>query len=135
MPLDGRCFIEPSSLVDRTVSRQVSPRAEATGSTLVVLRRARDMIADQRRWSRGAFARSWFNIPVPPQSAFARRFCAVGAIMRAGRELRLGTQDACFALQAQTGRGIEDWNDDPKRSHSDLVAAFDAAIGAVRTFA
>jgi hypothetical protein len=133
MPLDGHLFIEPSVPVDRTASRQVTQCAEAVASTLIVLRRARDLITEQRRWSRGAFARSWFNIPVPPQSAFARRFCAVGAIMRAGRELRLRTQDACFALQAQTGRGIEDWNDDPTRSHTDLVAAFDAAIGAVRT--
>jgi hypothetical protein len=57
-----------------------------------------------------------------PQSTFARRFCAIGAIMRAGRELRLRTQDACFALQWQTlhpGEVVAStWN----RAHQSLAS-------------
>ena len=74
---------------------------------------------------------SWFDIPVPPQSALARRFCAIGAIIRAGRELQLRTRDACLALQWQTVQPVEVWNDAPVRTHAEVVGAFDAAVVAV----
>ena len=32
------------------------------------------------------------------------------------------------ALEWQTVRPVQDWNDDPVRTHSDVLAAFDAAI-------
>jgi hypothetical protein len=102
---------------------------EITDSRIAVLRRARDLLAKEQRWCKGSFARTWFNIPVPPHFAlFARRFCALGAIMRAGRELQLRTQDACLALQRETVQPVEGWNDEPERTHADVIAAFDAAV-------
>ena len=76
----------------------------------------------------GSFARSWLDIPVPARSVLAQRYCALGAIMRAGRELGLPTEAACKALELQTGVPIADWNDDRLRTHSEVTAAFDAAI-------
>jgi hypothetical protein len=105
-----------------------SRRPECIGGTLAVLARARSLIADEQRWCRGSFARGWLDLPVPPQSALANRFCAVGTIMRAGREMGLPTHDACVALEWQTARPIEDWNDDPRRTHAEVIAAFDAAL-------
>jgi hypothetical protein len=64
-------------------------------------------------------------------SALARRYCALGAIMRAGCELQLRVDHARSALEWQTGRAIKDWNDDPARTHAEVIAAFDAAIVAV----
>jgi hypothetical protein len=110
---------------------QVSRRPESVASTIAILRRARDLIANEQNWCKGSFARSWFDVPVLPQSTFARRFCAIGAIMRAGRELQLQTPDACLALQRQTMHPVEDWNDDPARTHADVIAAFDAAVMAI----
>jgi hypothetical protein len=52
--------------------------------------------------------------------------------MRAGRELQLRTQDACLALQRETLRPVEGWNDEPERTHADVIAAFDAALLAVQ---
>jgi hypothetical protein len=43
----------------------------------------------------------------------------------------LPTQDACIALEWQTARRIEDWNDDPARTHAEVIAAFDACIAAL----
>src|ERR1041384_6697863 len=109
MPFDGTLVstVKPSAgaetgLVGLPIAgiteRTFSPSPEVTDSRIAVLRRARDLVADEQRWCKGSFARSWFNIPVPPHFAFfARRFCAIGAIMRAGRELQLRTQDACLA--------------------------------------
>lgn len=105
---------------------------ENVDSTIAVLVRARALIADERHWSRGAFARSMANIPVRPHSFFACRFCAIGALKRAACELLLPTLNAYIALKWQTGRRVEGWNDDPPRAHADVIAAFDAAILALR---
>jgi hypothetical protein len=86
------------------------------------------LLADEQRWCRGSFARGWRDIPVPVKSAVARRYCMLGATMRAGRELGLPTDDARNALEWQTGHPVQDWNDDPARTHADVIAAFDAAV-------
>ena len=105
-----------------------SMHSEQIGNTLRVLVRARELIADERRWCRRTFARGWGGIPVPLQSAAARRFCAVGAVLRAGRELGVPINHAHRALEWQTVRPVQDWNDDPGRAHRDVLATFDAAI-------
>jgi hypothetical protein len=110
---------------------QASRRPESVDSTLAVLGRARELLAGDQRWCRGSFARSWFRLPVPVHSAVARRYCALGAIMRAGCELQLRVDHARSTLEWQTGRAIKDWNDDPARTHAEVIAAFDAAVVAV----
>ena len=105
---------------------------ESVDSTIAVLNRARALIADERHWCRGAFARSWANIPVRPYSFFARRFCAIGALKRAAGELLLPTQNSYLALEAQAGRRVEGWNDHPRRTHAEVLALFDGAIHALR---
>jgi hypothetical protein len=109
----------------------VNRRSEHVEAAIAVLARARDLIAEEPRWCKRSLARGWLDIPVPVQSAFARRFCAIGAIQRAARELGLHMKDAGRALEWQTARPIPDWNDDPRRTHAVVVAAFDAAIVAL----
>jgi hypothetical protein len=108
-----------------------SRRPECIGNTLAVLVRARALLADERRWCGGSFARGRLEIPVPVGSVFARRYCAWGAIMRAGREFGLPVEDARNALEWQTIRPVANWNDDPWRTHADVIAAFDGAIAAI----
>ena len=90
--------------------------------------RSRELISDERRWCKRSFAFTWLEIPVPVGSRYARRFCALGAIIRAGRELGLPVDDASRALEWQTVRPVIDWNDDKLRTRAEVVAAFDAAI-------
>jgi hypothetical protein len=108
-----------------------SLHAERIDSTLTVLTRARELIRDERRWCRRTYARGWRGLPVPVQSSAAHRFCAVGALLRAGRELGLPVEDARNALEWQTIRPVQDWNDDPARTHHEVMAAFDAAVVAL----
>jgi hypothetical protein len=108
-----------------------SRRPEYISDALAVLARARELIADEDRWCRRSFARSWLNIPVPVQSVAARRFCAMGAIMHAGRKLGVRVEEARNVLEWQIARPIEQWNDDPVRTHAEVVAAFDGAIAAL----
>src|SRR3954454_14440399 len=104
---------------------------ERVGETIGVLARARELIADERRWCRRSFARGWGGIPVSAKSTIAQRFCALGAIMRAAHELGMKAEDARTALEWQTGRAIQDWNDAPALSHAEVMAKFDAAIAAL----
>ncbi len=108
-----------------------SLHAERIDSTLPVLTRARELIGDEQHWCRRTYARGWRGLPVPVQSSAAHRFCAVGALLRAGRELGLSVEDARNALEWQTIRPIQDWNDDPARTHHEVMAAFDAAVTAL----
>jgi hypothetical protein len=108
-----------------------SRRPECVRDTLAILGRARELLVDERRWCQRSFARGWLDIPVPSQSPFARRYCALGAIMRAGRELGLPVKEATKALEWQTVRPVPDWNDDPRRTHADVIATFDSAIAAL----
>jgi hypothetical protein len=106
-------------------------RPDTIDDTLAVLGRARQSLQDERRWCRGSFARDWRDIPVPAGLAAARRYCALGAIMRAGRELARPAEDACVALEWQVGGPVQEWNDDPHRTYDEVIAAFDGAIAAL----
>ena len=53
--------------------------------------------------------------------------------MRAAHELRVPAEDARTALEWQTIRPIQDWNDDPARRHAEVIAMFDAAIAALES--
>src|SRR5437764_11931649 len=79
-------------------------RREAVDTATAVLTRAREIISDERRWCKGTLARGWFDVPVSVQSRFARRFCAMGAIERCGRELGVTTENAVSAGGAQRFR-------------------------------
>jgi hypothetical protein len=125
-----------SSKAEAIVTRPVpnwhaSRRPECVRDALAILIRARELLVDERRWCQRSFARGWRGIPVPSQSAFARRYCALGAIMRAGRQLGLPVKEATKALEWQTVRPIPDWNDDRWRTHADVIATFDSAIAAL----
>ncbi|MBV9501421.1 MAG: hypothetical protein JO138_18800 [Acidobacteriaceae bacterium] len=111
---------------------RICRRAESAEAALAVLVRARELIAAKQRWCKRSTARGWLDIPVPVRSRFARRFCAIGAVQRAARELRLPFHEAGGALEWQTIRPIPDWNDDAVRTHAEVVAAFDAAIVALQ---
>src|SRR4051794_17633457 len=138
MPFDGTVFNAPKPLSGADGNllglavRQPSPsseprlnrRSETVASTLAVLTLARDLIAEERRWCKGAFARNWFHIPVRVGSGMARRYCALGATLCAAYQLGLGVDGACAALECQVGRRVQHWNDDPARTHAEVIAAF-----------
>ena len=106
----------------------VSRQPASIDTAIAVLDHARELISDERRWCKRAFAVTWLGIPVTVGSRYARRFCALGAIKRAGRDLGLPVDDASRALEWQTVRPVPHWNDDKVRTHAEVVAAFDAAI-------
>ena len=114
-------------------ARPVGRRSTFSRDIVAVLVLARQFIDQERYWCKGAFSRGWFNVPVRAQSQTARRFCAHGAILRAARELRLPISGALEVLEARTGGpSLQDWNDDPRRTHAEVLGVFDAAIDALQ---
>lgn len=95
-------------------------------TTVEVLRKARALIEDPEKWTQGHDARdadgNWAGI----HSLQAHSFCATGALMRAGGDVR---SDAYEALREQMGVNfLMEFNDSAETSHADVLAAFDRAI-------
>jgi hypothetical protein len=59
-----------------------------------VLRRARDLLSDKRRWTRYGAARTGNGAVCPPYAPDAVKFCAYGAIARAALEVTGNRQQA-----------------------------------------
>jgi hypothetical protein len=79
-----------------------------------------------------AIIRSWLaGYPCAFPIGIRAPLLRLGAIMRAGRELGLPVKDAAKALEWQTVRPVADWNDDPRRTHADVITTFDHAIAAL----
>lgn len=94
--------------------------------TLEVLVKARELLSDPARWTQGCFARTIDGAKVRSRSKNAVCFCSVGALRKVGGSAALGT--AIDLLEAVVDDSIDAWNDDPWRTHADVLAAFDAAI-------
>src|SRR5262245_13181389 len=89
----------------------VSRRPQSVDATIAVLVRAREIIFHEGHWCKRSYAATWLDIPVFVGWRCARRFCALGAIMRAGHDLRLPVDDAIRVLGWQIVRPVADWND------------------------
>jgi hypothetical protein len=134
MPFDSSTIIEaprrPLAVHDLVLEFATNPPATDRLKARPIPR-WHSSLHDEQRWCRRTYARGWRGLPVPVQSSAAHRFCAVGALMRAGRELGLSMEDARNAIEWQTVRPVQDWNDDPERTHGEVIAAFDAAVDAL----
>lgn len=95
-----------------------------------VLLRAREIIADPKRWTRGAIARDRRSTDCAMSDSNAVRFCAYGALERAAFELRSDTPWA-IATASRIGSGIHkdltDVNDGPGGRKA-VLALFDQAL-------
>ena len=90
-----------------------------------ILRKARKYLTDPRHWTQGAY----FS---------GRRNCAIGAVYRAGGyhaddmdgspsdELTRATL-RCLERTARV-KSLEWWNDNPRRTHTQVLRLFDRAI-------
>lgn len=90
------------------------------------LRAARALISDPAKWIQGDSARDGGGYTVSPRSSGAVQFCAVGAMERVSfGEKSYGTLEHAAGL---LGGFTTDYNDDPTRTHDDVMWMFDLAI-------
>lgn len=101
-----------------------------------VLRGARALILDPAKWTKGVLARDHAGAKIHPTNPRAVCFCAVGSVLNLTGDVRLDPREqAAFdLLRRAIGKGeqtsIGRWQDEPDRTHAEVLAAFDRAIEA-----
>lgn len=94
-----------------------------------LLREAKELIADPKRWAQGAFARDSGGAVVAALDPAAVRWCAIGALVAVDRS---DGRNQCFAAHnALAGHlhgcsGLQTFND--SHEHAEVLALFDRAI-------
>ena len=92
------------------------------------LLKMRELLADPKAWTTGEYARNEANEPCEATSSTAKKWCLFGASWRAGYEL--ASTHVCNApTLGFTNQGcVLRWNDDPDRTHAEVLAHLDSLI-------
>lgn len=99
-----------------------------------ILKDARQLLADPKHWSKGAYARTQYGLlSIAVSSPKAACFCLIGAIKRVG-----GTEQSdevyCLAsiiaptVVLPNAVDVIDFNDATSTTHADVLALLDKAI-------
>lgn len=99
-------------------------------TTKEVLESALAIIEDPGRWTQGAYARHENGNPIGPLEVNACRWCALGALVKAGDDPV--SLDALYALNdaSMKYRGIAPHDLNDCGSHDEVVEMFKRAIAA-----
>ncbi len=102
---------------------------------LIVIQRARDLISDEQNWCYGTHARGRGGFPVSVKHPDARRFCAMGALLRAASEVCSTAKDADnlakdIANMISPSGSLVFIND--HRGHAAVLSLFDQAIATLQ---
>jgi hypothetical protein len=92
--------------------------------------KAKDLLSDKSRWTRGADARDRYGYRCDPYSSRAVSFCVLGAVLRAYQYRTHAQTEAIRALlQAIPSEyaDVESWNDAPDRTFDDVSRVLEAA--------
>jgi hypothetical protein len=107
-------------------------------NALETLTKARELLTARERWTKGHFARTAKDERCQYDDPKAACWCLAGAIARVipgkGNESELLYDDVYDILTDALRAGREEgpfiqWNDRPERTHGDVLALLDRAIG------
>ena len=90
-----------------------------------VLKDARDLISDRRRWTQGQYAvsRDGKSVFISPANKDAYAFCSIGAC------LRVGGYVPSYLEHAAKNRGyFQLWEANDSMKHAEVLEMFDEAI-------
>lgn len=92
------------------------------------LRKARELISDPKRWTKGDYARTNTGLGVWHDSREARCWCAIGALRLVADEYECRSLALSYLKMGTGGVFIDIFNDAPERSHGEVLGAFNNAI-------
>ena len=103
-------------------------------SATEILIAARELIADPAHWTQTFYARDADGIFTDVLDEAACKFCGYGAVLRAtnSHDWTDASVRAAFLLERVVGPSFASWQDARKRTHSEVLAAFDRAIELAR---
>lgn len=99
---------------------------------------AKDLIRSPDKWTRDFYARDSDGVEVSPDNSTAVCWCALGAIAYATNtdwnQFWSLSSDTASALlgAAHVDEDVPAWNDDPARTHAEVMEGFDRAIAAAK---
>lgn len=99
-----------------------------------ILRKTRELLSEPVRWTRGAYARDASGADVPYDEQAATCWCLSGAVDLAGQGQSIAAARARDYIRVAIDSDddsmvtIPTFNDDPGRTHADVLAAIDRAI-------
>lgn len=107
--------------------------------TVEILEKAREKIAEESKWTKGALARTATGARITKDDGFgaASCFCSVGAVRVICPEFSENRGQASFKLWQAVNEGVADealkrvvavWNDATETTHADVLRVFDRAI-------
>lgn len=98
-------------------------------TTVEILKAAKELISDPKRWTQGLFARNIEGLVSPVTSKDAVCWCAAGSLWRVdGPSPTIQSQrEAAYELLSNAmGGSVPDYND--THTHIEVLAKFDEAI-------
>ncbi len=103
-----------------------------------LLKKARRLLTNPKRWLKGAGAADKSGTWVFPRSKKAETFCAIGAVARyaskgwgGATEIMVAENALAGAIRSKTFKGdLVSFNDAKRTSHKQLLGVFDRAIKA-----
>lgn len=97
---------------------------------LIILKKARRLLSKPERWAKGHSAYDAYGGHVNITAKTAVKFCAVGAIVKSAGEEWFNIHAMWLSnyLSIMLGQSIVVWNDHPRRTHAQVLRAFDKAI-------
>lgn len=100
---------------------------------VTVLKRARKLLSNPERWTKGAFAKDRRGQRVPSGDPKAVCYCAAGALKRcAGNGVLWVVATSYLVRAARRGNyspaNVWYYNDHPRRTHAQVMRWFDRAI-------
>lgn len=96
-----------------------------------VLIAARELVSTPDRWTQDVSARDHNGAECDPDSPAAACFCSLTALYKAGgRNER--TEVARGIFMRAVRQAVSQYNDAPRRTHAQILAAFDRAIARAR---
>jgi hypothetical protein len=107
-------------------------KAEVDMSTKDVLVRAKELISDPARWTKGAMARDADGHPCDERDPDAKCFCAYGAVRRFDTKDLQAISFLHYATREVSGFGcamfVDEFNDMQSTTHAKILQVFDKAI-------
>jgi len=101
---------------------------------LSVLVAARKLITPREKWTQRVNARDKFGRYTYPLNADAVCFCAQGAIARIAGGMGNPAKISAMVVLGSVIKGdVTTFNDAPKRTHRQILAAFDRAIAKLKS--